>query len=90
MERENYRNYDQNDRNFNSAVTEENYSDLQNLNEPSDLYLQINASDNQDLIEDKDNDPNRRTLDEYDVNDAEPDEDDSENDLLEDDSEEEE
>lgn len=90
MERENYRNYDQNDLNFNSAVTEENYSDSQNLNEPSDLYLQINASDNQDLIEDKDNDPNRRTLDEYDVNDAEPDEDDSENDLLEDDSEEEE
>jgi len=90
MERENYRNYNHNDGNFNSGILpEDKYSDPQNLDDASNWYFQ-NAGDNQDLIEDDDNDPNRRTLDEYDVNDAEPDEDDNENDLLEDDSEEEE
>lgn len=79
MERENYRDYNQTDLNFNSEpITEDNSSDLQSINEPSNLHFQKNAGDNQDQLEDKDNDPNRRTLDEYDVNDAEPNEDDSE------------
>lgn len=88
MERENYRDYNQTDVNFNSETITEDNSDMQSINEPSDFDFQKNAGDNQDQIEDKDNDPNRRTLDEHDVNDAEPNED--EDDLYEDDSEEEE
>lgn len=80
----------QGERNSDNNISD-NYSGEQAVNDTSDPYFQKNASIAQDLLGDNDNDPNRRTLDEYDANDAEPDEDDDDLEVeLEEDTDEEE
>ena len=87
MERDSNRNHDYNDPDFNSEIMQDkepaidqhqyNFSnDEQNRdNDTTDPYFQKNASIAQDLLSDDDkdqSDPDRRTLDEYDANHAEP------------------
>ena len=85
MERDSNRNHDYNDPDFNSEIMQDkepaidqqqyNFSnDEQNTdNDTTDPYFQKNASIAQDLLgNDDDHDPDRRTLDEYDANHAEP------------------
>lgn len=84
MERDSNRNHDYSDPDFNSEIMQDkepavgqyldgSNNDEQNRdNDTTDPYFQKNASIAQDLLGSDDNDPDRRTLDEYDATHAEP------------------
>jgi hypothetical protein len=67
--------------------TEKSSQQGNNENDTNDPYFQKNAPIAQDLLGDDDNDPNRRTLDEYDANTDEPEDDELEDEDLDDDDE---
>jgi hypothetical protein len=62
--------------------TEKSSQQENNENDTNDPYFQKNAPIAQDLLGDDDNDPNRRTLDEYDANTDEPEDDELEDEDL--------